>query len=230
MKKILIVEDNVSFSHHVARALSKEGYACTKAYDGETALRFFQEDTYHIVLLDLNLPGINGLDVCRRMREIQAQVPIIIMTAFSDIDTKLQVFNLGSDDYLVKPFPLQELVAKVRVFIRRSEQTPRRAPLFHLRDIKLDPNRKVAVRDGQDIKLNQKEFDILEYLIKNFNRIISKDELATSLWPEHKTVSHNTIEVYINLLRNKIDRGHDKKLIVTKTGFGYYLDAGQDLL
>jgi two-component system copper resistance phosphate regulon response regulator CusR len=230
VKKILVIEDDHRLSESVTKALEKEGYVCEPAFDGHMALKYFQQGSYQLVLLDINLPKMNGMDLCRKFRETNAEIPILIITAFGDIDSKMEAFTLGADDYLVKPFHLRELLAKVKVFLKRAEQPNGAQPLYHLQDIKLDPNKKIAIREGKEINLTPKEYGLLEYMLKNSNRIISKDELAMNLWDANYGVTHNTIEVYINFLRNKIDKEFEKKLILTKPGFGYYLNDQRDEL
>ena len=223
MKRILIVEDDHRLSDALSVTLRKEGYSCESAYDGQMAMKFFSNDTFHLVVLDINLPKINGLDLCRRIREGNSQIPILMITAFGDIDSKMEAFDQGADDYLVKPFHLKELNAKVRVFLKRSEKVPVLQSEYVFADLKIDPNKKNVIREGKEIGLTPKEYSVLEYLLKNKNRIVSKDELARNLWDVNYGVTPNTIEVYINFLRNKIDRDFDRKLILTKPGFGYYL-------
>lgn len=230
MKKILIVEDDHRLSGSIVSALEKEGYSCTPAYDGQMALKTFQMESHQLILLDLNLPKINGIDLCRKFRELSTTVPILIITAFGDIDSKMEAFNLGADDYLVKPFHLKELSAKIKVFLKRADRPESTVPPYEFEDLILDPNHKVAVRAGKEIVLTPKEYGLLEYFLKNRNRIISKDELAMNLWDANYGVTHNTIEVYINFLRNKIDKDFEKKLILTKPGFGYYLNSAHDEL
>jgi len=230
VKKILVVEDDHRLSESVTKALEKEGYSCEPAFDGHMALKYFQQGDYQLVLLDINLPKTNGMDLCRKFRETNADIPILIITAFGDIDSKMEAFTLGADDYLVKPFHLRELLAKVKVFLKRAEQPNATRPVYQLQDIKLDPNKKIAIREGKEINLTPKEYGLLEYMLKNRNRIISKDELAMNLWDANYGVTHNTIEVYINFLRNKIDKEFEKKLILTKPGFGYYLNDQRDEL
>jgi DNA-binding response OmpR family regulator len=222
LKKILIIEDDHRLSESISAALDKDGYQCVAAYDGQMAHKFFLNDVFHLVVLDLNLPQINGIELCKKFRETNPQVPILIITAFGDIESKMEAFDLGADDYLVKPFHLKELSAKVKVFLKRAEQSVLESGYQYM-DIQVDPNKKAVVRDGKVINLTPKEYSLLEYLLKNKNRIISKDELARNLWDVNYGVTHNTIEVYINFLRNKIDKDFERKLILTKPGFGYYL-------
>jgi len=230
VKKILIIEDDHNLSKSITSTLEKEGFACDPVYDGQIAMRYFQNHNCNLVLLDLNLPKVNGIELCKKFRAMDPETPIIIITAFGDIDSKMEAFDLGADDYLVKPFHLKELVAKVKIFLKRAEQLPNTQPLYQFHDMKLDPNKKVVIRENKEISLTPKEYGLLEYMLKNRNRIISKDELAMNLWDNKYGVTHNTIEVYINFLRNKVDKGFDRKLILTKPGFGYYLNEQSDEL
>lgn len=225
MKKILIIEDDHRLSESVATALRKEGYTCELVYDGQMAMKYFLNEPFDLILLDLNLPKLNGIDLCKKIRETNSNIPILIITAFGDIDSKMEVFNLGADDYLVKPIHLQELSAKVKIFLKRAEQATSIQSVYQVMGIRIDPNKKNVVRDGKEINLTPKEYSLLEYLLKNKDRIISKDELAVNLWDTNYGVTHNTIEVYINFLRNKIDKDFDRKLILTKPGFGYYINT-----
>lgn len=223
MKKILIVEDDHRLSESISSFLEKENYKCDTAFDGQMASKFFLNDSYSIVILDINLPKINGMDLCKQFRAVNPRIPILIITAFGDIDSKMEAFNLGADDYLVKPFHLKELLAKVKVFLKRADQPVALEPMYEWLGVKIDPNRKAVFRDGKELNLTPKEYALLAYLMKNKNRIISKDELARNVWDENYGITHNTVEVYINFLRNKIDKEFDRKLILTKPGFGYYL-------
>jgi two-component system, OmpR family, copper resistance phosphate regulon response regulator CusR len=228
LKKILIIEDDHRLSASVTAALKKEGYACTPAFDGQMATKLFFGEQYDMVLLDLNLPKVNGIDLCKKMRQANATVPILVITAFGDIDSKVEAFELGADDYMVKPFHLKELSAKVKVFLKRAEQAGATQQVYQVLDLKLDPNKKSVIRGGKEISLTPKEYNLLEYLIRNQNRVISKDELAMNVWDAGYGVTHNTIEVYINFLRNKVDKDFPGKLIITKPGYGYYLNSREE--
>jgi len=228
VKRILVIEDDHRLSHNLCVALKREGYECDVADNGNDALRSFQQNSFQLILMDINLPGMNGVDLCKVIRKSNAQIPILVISAFGDIDTKLEVFTTGADDYITKPFHMQELIAKIRIFMRRTERPMVPLPSYSTKDLQLDPNRKIAIREGKEIQLMPKEYGVLEYLVINHNRIVSKEELASNLWPEYSNVTDNTIEVYINLLRNKIDKGHEKKLIFTRPNYGYYLNESQD--
>lgn len=225
MKKILIVEDDDRLSESISRHLQKEGYFCECSYDGQSAIKFFSSQEFDLVVLDINLPRKNGLDVCGELRARNSRIPILMITAFGDIDSKMEAFDKGADDYLVKPFHLKELSAKVRVFLKRAAQTPLLSDVYEISGLRIDPNKKVVFREDREIHLTPKEYSVLEYLVKNKNRVISKDELARNLWDDDYGVTPNTIEVYINFLRNKIDRDFSHKLVLTKPGFGYYIST-----
>jgi two-component system, OmpR family, copper resistance phosphate regulon response regulator CusR len=229
MNRILLVEDDLRLSQSVESGLKTQGYQVETVFDGEMALRCFNSANYDLVLLDLNLPRVNGLELCKRFRNESPSIPIIVITAYGDIETKLDVFSLGADDYLVKPFHNQELYAKIRVFLRRSSPDAPVQDKLQFRDVEVDFNLKAVWRSGQEVTLSRKEFQIFEYLIRNRNRIVSKDDMAMNLWDESYGVSHNTIEVYINFLRKKLDKNFPDKLIYTKPGFGYYIKFDREL-
>lgn len=225
MKNILIVEDDHRLAESIYSYLKNEGYRCESAYDGQMAMKFFLNGTFHVIVMDINLPKMNGLDLCRLIREKNKQIPILMITAFGDIDSKMEAFDQGADDYIVKPFHLKELGAKVKIFLKRAEDKPVTEEILQFADLVIDSQKKTVTRSGKDINLSPKEYRLLEYLVRNKNRVISKDELARNLWDNSYGVTANTIEVYINFLRNKIDRGFDHKIVLTKPGFGYYLSS-----
>ena len=224
MKKILLVEDDDQLSRSVSEVLRKEGYSCTAVFDGRMAERAFLLDDYDLVLLDLNLPGTTGFSLCQQFRAKKANIPIIILTAFGDIDSKMEAYELGADDYLVKPIHLRELTAKMRIILKRAEQKPQNEGILSIADLQVDISKKAVSRSGQTIDLTPKEFNLLLYLLRHRKKVVSKDDLAMNVWDESYGVNHNTVEVYISFLRNKIDKGFSPKLIKTKQGFGYYLD------
>lgn len=221
--RILLVEDDHRLSRALAEQLEAAGLSCLQVYDGEMARRAVVGDTFDLVLLDLSLPLLDGFALCREIRQRDGNTPIIILTAFSDIDSKMNAFELGADDYLVKPVHFKELLAKVRVFLKRSESHPLRQETLRIADLEIDLARKTVRRGGKRIDLSPKEFHLLEYLARNQGRVVSKDDLAARVWEESHTVSPNTIEVYVSLLRGKVDKGFDTKLIHTRHGFGYML-------
>lgn len=221
--EVLIVEDEESLVESLRFVLETEGFQVSAVADGPSALQAVRHRNPSLVLLDLMLPGMNGIDVCREIRAKDNRIPVLMITAFGDIDSKMEAFDHGADDYLVKPFHLKELSAKVRVFLKRAEQAPLLADVYEIGGLRIDPNKKMVFREGKEIHLAPKEYALLEYLVKHKNRVISKDELARNLWDDDYGVTPNTIEVYVNFLRNKIDRDFSPKLLLTKPGFGYYI-------
>lgn len=225
MARILLVEDDPRLSQSIAEQLRGEGMECMQVYDGEMALRAFDQKRFDLVLLDLSLPGRDGYSVCEHIRRGDRNTPVLILTAFSDIDDKMNAFAIGADDYLVKPVHFQELLAKVKVFLKRAEANPLAVEHLRVGGLAIDMARKRVEREGQGIELSPKEFALLAHLARHPGRVFSKDELAEQVWEGGLGVSSNTIEVYISFLRSKVDKGFDTKLIHTKHGFGYYLEA-----
>ncbi|MFN3875406.1 MAG: response regulator transcription factor [Flavobacteriales bacterium] len=224
MPRILLVEDDPRLSRSIAEQLRAEGMECLQVYDGELAVRALSGQRFDLVLLDLGLPGRDGYSVCEHIRRNDRNMPVIILTAFSDIDDKMSAFALGADDYLVKPVHFKELLAKTRVFLKRAEANPLAAERIAVGDLVIDLARKSVERGGQPIALSPKEFALLARLARHPGRVFSKDDLAEQVWEGGTGVSSNTIEVYISFLRGKVDKGHGHKLIRTKHGFGYYLE------
>jgi two-component system, OmpR family, copper resistance phosphate regulon response regulator CusR len=174
--------------------------------------------------LDLNLPGLNGYEVCSEVRKKKPSIPIIMLTALGETEDKIEGFEKGADDYLVKPFDFRELLARINVFIKRNHKSDNdHFDTLKIANLELDSESKIVMRDGQNIELTPKEFSLLEYLIKNKGRVVSKADIAENLWEQNNQQSLNVIEVYINFLRKKIDKDFTPKLIHTKTGMGYIL-------
>lgn len=222
-RTILLVEDDPRLSRSIADQLRGEGMACMQVYDGDMALRAFGQQRFDLVLLDLSLPVRDGYSVCGRIRRVDRNTPIIVITAFSDIDDKMNAFSLGADDYLVKPVHFKELLAKVKVFLKRAEANPLAVEHIVIGGLRIDMQRKQVERDGRAIDLSPKEFALLAHLARYSGRVFSKDELAEQVWEGGFGVSSNTIEVYISFLRGKVDKGFPTRLIHTKHGFGYYM-------
>lgn len=223
--RVLLVEDDPRLSHSLAEQLNAAGYGCTQVYDGEMALRAVAGQRFDLILLDLSLPGKDGYTVCKEIRRTDRRLPIIVITAFSDIDDKMSAFDLGADDYLVKPVHFQEVLAKVRVFLKRREGSAETTDRIVVDDLEIDTVRRTVTRAGHVIELAPKEYNLLLLLARRAGKVFSKDELAEQVWNDSHTVSNNTIEVYISFLRSKVDKGHARKLIQTRHGFGYVLIA-----
>ncbi|HRQ85372.1 MAG TPA: response regulator transcription factor [Flavobacteriales bacterium] len=223
-RTILVVEDDPRLSRSLCRQLEEAGYATFPVFDGKMAQRAIRNSRFHLVLLDLSLPEVDGFKLTEEIRRRDRNTPVIILTAFGDMDSKLNAFQLGADDYLVKPVHFQELLAKVKVFLKRAESHPLEVEHIEVADLRIDLQRKTVERAGQAIELTPKEFHLLACLARNKGRVLSKDDLAEQVWDNAYGVSNNTIEVYISFLRSKVDKGHEQPLIHTKHGFGYALD------
>ncbi|MCO7174949.1 response regulator transcription factor [Sporolactobacillus kofuensis] len=228
MKKanILLVEDEKSVASFVSTELGFENYQVEEAYDGEQALNLFLQDEskWDLILLDWMLPKLNGLEVCRRIRK-RSLVPIIIMTARDYIGDKVAGLDGGADDYITKPFEIEELLARVRVAIRRKDSYAA-APMNHVYqvgDLRLDIEKRTAARDGETFNLTQREFDLLATLMKNEGKVLTREELLSKVWGFDYMGQTNIVDVYIRYLRNKIDKNQTSSLIHTVRGIGYAL-------
>jgi two-component system copper resistance phosphate regulon response regulator CusR len=221
--RILLVEDEPKFGTSVRNELIEQGFEVDLAFDGQIGERLFRGSDYDLVLLDVNLPHINGMELCRRMREANRDVPILMLTALGELDDKMDAFSAGADDYLVKPIHLRELVARLRVFLKRRQINKQFEEKLGVADLEIDFAAKNVLRGGQTITLTAKEFALLALLVRARGRVISKNEIAEKVWEMDLGPSVNTIEVYISFLRTKIDKNFEPKLIHTKPGFGYFL-------
>jgi DNA-binding response OmpR family regulator len=221
--RILLAEDEPKLGQIIQAELIQQGYLTDVAYDGLVAEKLFQQHNYSLVLLDVNLPYKNGLALCKEFREIKKNIPIIMLTAFGEINDKMDAFNLGADDYIVKPFHFTELIARIRVFLKRSETGAEPGEKLTVGDLEIDLLDKTVTKDKNTINLTAKEFALLALLAKSKGKVISKQEILEKVWGLSFDTGTNTIEVYISFLRNKIDKPFDTKLIHTKPGFGYFL-------
>ncbi len=222
LQKILLVEDEVKLGKIVKEELELNGYTTDLAMDGLEASKMFSQNTYSLVLLDINLPYKNGFVLCREFREQNDQIPIIMLSAAGEIHDKVEAFNIGADDYMVKPFHFVELFARVKVFLKRSDPPAETDKIF-IEDLEINFINKTVKRNGISINLTAKEFTLLVLLARNRERVISKQEILEKVWDLSFDTGTNTIEVYISFLRNKVDKPFDIKLIHTKPGFGYYI-------
>ena len=223
MHRILLAEDEPKLGHIIQEELTQKGYQTDVAYDGLVAEKLFSQHNYSLVLLDVNLPYKNGLALCKEFRELKKHVPIIMLTALGEIQDKMDAFNFGADDYIVKPFHFTEVLARIKVFLKRAESGPDTGEKLIVGDLEIDFNDKSVARAGKNINLTAKEFALLLLLAKSKGKIISKDEILEKVWNLTFDTGTNTIEVYISFLRSKIDKPFDVKLIHTKPGFGYFL-------
>ena len=221
--KILIIEDEHKIANSIKKGLEQESYAVDVAYDGSKGFDLASVEEYDVIILDLMLPGMNGLEICKNLRQEKIHTPILILTAKGQIADKVEGLNAQADDYLVKPFAFSELLARVRALTRR----PRNSLDIQLKvaDLSLNSITYEVERSGKKIQLSKKEFSLLEYLMRHPNIILTKDQIINNVWNYDADILPNTVEVYIGYLRNKIDKTFPKlpKLIHTFRGFGYKL-------
>ncbi|MBQ6555283.1 MAG: response regulator transcription factor [Firmicutes bacterium] len=219
--RILIVEDEPNLNNVIAKRLKKEGYSVDSAYDGETALEYINTVEYNAIVMDLMIPHKNGLEVIREMRSKGNKTPVLVLTARDSINDRVAGLDAGADDYLVKPFAFDEFLARVRALFRRN--TGFTSNVMTAGDLEVDLNRHVVTRAGKQIQLSTKEFTILEYLMRNKNVVLSREQIEQNAWDLSFDGGSNIVDVYIRYLRKKIDSGFDKKLIHTVYGAGYIL-------
>ncbi len=224
MTRILLIEDDPRIADLIRRGLPEEEYILSIAYDGEMGKKLFVRESFDLVITDIILPGKNGIEVCREMKQSRPDIPVIMLTALGTTDDKVEGFDAGADDYLVKPFDFRELQVRIKALLKRSY--PGVAPTgntIRYADLEIDTNLKSVTREGRAITLTPKEFNLLEYLVKNPERVLSRDEISEKVWNTHFDTGTNFIDVYINYLRKKVDKPFDKKLIHTKPGMGFIL-------
>jgi two-component system copper resistance phosphate regulon response regulator CusR len=221
---ILIVEDEQKIANTLKKGLTEYGYHVDVAFDGKIGERLFYSNHYDLVILDINLPGINGYELCRIIRNRSQQVPVIMLTALSTMNDKLEGFDAGSDDYLIKPFEFKELLVRIRALLKRTQlqQLPT-GNLLRINDLEMNLDTKEVKRSNRVINLTAKEFQLLEYLMRNKNRVVSRADIAVNVWDIDFDTKTNVIDVYVNYLRNKIDKQFPDKLIHTQIGMGYVL-------
>lgn len=227
--KILLIEDEKKLADSIQAGLSEHNYDVTIAYNGQDGKDLFMNIEYDLVMLDINLPYINGYELCKIFREKNSRIPIILLTALNFTENKVQGFDLGADDYISKPFEFQELLARVKALMRRSDISKALANNHFLTvaNLKLDLHKKEARRDDQKITLTAKEFQLLEYFLRNMDKVVSREDIARDVWETEFDAQTNVIDVYVNFLRKKIDKNFSPKLIHTQVGMGYILKSDQ---
>ncbi len=223
---ILIVEDDKEINENIRESLMAEGFQVDQAFDGFIAEKFLKKGNYECVILDINLPIKNGYEVCKSFRQYNTSTPVLLLTAFDELEDKVQGFESGADDYLTKPFFVKELLMRVNALIKRSaNNSSNKSDTLIAGDLVLNQKSKTVSRSGQDIKLTPREYQILLKLMLATGEPVSKQELIKEIWGSVFDANTNNIEVFINFLRNKIDKPFGKGMIKTKVGFGYYLEA-----
>lgn len=225
MNSILLLEDDFKMSSEIKLFFERNGFECEVVYDGSIFMKQLRTAPYDLYILDVNVPSMNGLEVCQTIRKTDPTTPILMLTAFNDVNDKVEALEFGADDYMVKPFHFDELLARVRALLRRggNKQEEELDNSLQIANLKLDINDQKVYRGGKEISLTQKEYKLLELLANAKGRTINKQTIAEQVWDINFETGTNTIEVYINFLRNKIDKEYEPKLIHTRPGFGYYL-------
>jgi two-component system, OmpR family, copper resistance phosphate regulon response regulator CusR len=221
--RILLVEDEKKIADALKQGLSENQYEVEVAYDGLAGRDLFNSQHFDLAILDINLPGLNGYELCKEIRRHNQQIPVMMLTALNAIDDKIEGFDAGADDYVVKPFDFKELLVRMRALLKRIHQAVPHSNLLTIADLQMNLDSKVVMRDGKAISLTAKEFQLLEYLIKNKNRVVSRADIALNVWDIDFDTKTNVIDVYVTFLRKKLDRDFPNKLIHTQVGMGYML-------
>jgi DNA-binding response OmpR family regulator len=219
---ILIVEDEQRLAALLKKQFEDIGYHTEIANDGYVGKDLIEKNVYSLIILDINLPLINGYDLCKEIRKINRDIPIIMLTAFGTADNKLIGFEAGADDYIVKPFDFRELLARVNVFLRRTSNSNSFSEILKIADLEMDMITKTVFRSQRKIDLTAKEFLLLETFLKNQNKLLNRDFIIEQVWGIEFDPNTNIIDVYVNYLRKKIDKDFEPKLIHTRHGFGFY--------
>jgi DNA-binding response OmpR family regulator len=226
-RKILIVEDERKIADTLKLGLEENGFYVEVAYDGKIGHQLIVTHRYDLIILDINLPGMNGYDLCKAIRYRDPDMLVIMLTSMSSLDDKVEGYDAGADDYMVKPFEFRELLLKIRALLKRTPgQSVPVGNVLRAGDLEMNLDNKEVHRAGRRIKLTAKEFQLLEYLMRNKNRVVSRADLAINVWDVDFNTNTNVIDVYISYVRNKVDKDFDYKLIQTHVGMGYILKTG----
>jgi two-component system copper resistance phosphate regulon response regulator CusR len=223
MTRICVVEDEEKVSSFIKKGLTEHSYEVDIADTGEGALEMIGSQLYSLIILDVMLPDISGIEVCRQLRRQQPQLPVIMLSALGTIDDRVNGLHSGADDYLVKPFHFSELLARIEALLRRKKLAEGEEHILSFGGLKLNTWDKTAERDGKQINLTAKEYSLLELFIKSPNKLLSREYIMERVWGINFDTGTNMVDVYVNYLRNKIQKGFEKKLIHTVIGMGYIL-------
>jgi two-component system copper resistance phosphate regulon response regulator CusR len=221
--KLLLIEDEPKVVAFIRQGLEEQGYSVEVAYDGIAGEKLATTQNFDLILLDIILPYLNGIELCKKIRAVKPDVPVLMLTALGTTDDKVTGFEAGADDYLVKPFEFKELLARIKSLTKRISGNSSTRNIMKTADLELDLDKKMAYRGDKKIELTAKEFLLLEYLMQNRGRVIPRAEIAEHIWEITFDTGTNVIDVYINILRKKIDKDFDTKLIHTRIGLGYIL-------
>lgn len=221
--KLLLIEDEPKTVQSLKQGLEENGYEVDIAYDGLIGLQLARRGGYALIITDIIMPGLNGLELCKELRETDSNTPILMLSALSTTDDKVTGLDVGADDYLVKPFEFKELVARVRALTKRHTGVAQTSNILRFADLEVNLDARTVFRSGVKIELTVREFNLLVYLIRNQGKVVSKAEIAEHVWDMNFDSGTNVIEVYVNYLRKKVDRDFPVKLIHTQFGMGYVL-------
>jgi two-component system copper resistance phosphate regulon response regulator CusR len=221
--RILLVEDERKIADSLKKGLTENQYEVEVAYDGLVGKKLFNSYPFDLAILDINLPGLNGYELCKEIRSQNQQIPVMMLTALNAIDDKIEGFDAGADDYIIKPFDFKELLVRIRALLKRLRQTVPVGNILKVSDLVMNLDSKEVTRDGKVIPLTAKEFQLLEYLIKNKNKVVSRADIALNVWDIDFDTKTNVIDVYVTFLRKKLDKDFPNKLIHTQVGMGYIL-------
>jgi len=219
--KILIVEDEPKVASFLKKGLEESNYEAEIAYDGLSAYKLASQYHYDLFILDVIIPGLKGFDLCKKLKDFNKDIPVLMLTALGTTDDKLFGFDAGADDYMIKPFEFRELLARIRVLLKINFKISDQSNKLVYNDLELDLNRKTVKRGGTQMELTAKEFSLLDFFMRNSGRVLSRNDIAEKVWDVSFDSGTNVVDVYVNFLRKKIDKGFEKKLIHTKVGFGY---------
>jgi len=222
MYKIGLAEDDNRIASLIKSGLEENGYEVTAVSDGRQAFSEFLKTGYDLLILDVMMPGMNGLEICRQLRKENIDIPVLVLTALGAVDDKISGFNAGADDYLVKPFHFRELLVRLEALLRRSYKEPGQ-PVLTFADVTMDTAGKTVTRNGVPISLTAREYILLELFMKNPNRVLSRQYIAENAWDINFDTGTNVIDVYVNFLRKKIEKNQGRRLIHTRIGMGYVL-------
>ncbi len=227
---ILLVEDEKKLADTIQAGLSEHDFDVTVAYNGLDGKKLFLDNAYDLIILDINLPFINGYELCKLIRERDERVPIILLTAMNFTDNKVEGFELGADDYITKPFEFRELVARIKALLRRSDLRldAEEEKMLQIADLVMNLDNKEVRRSEKKIALTAKEFQLLEYLLRNKEKVVSRADIAKNVWEIDFDTQTNVIDVYVNFLRKKLDKDFEPKLIHTQVGMGYILKVDEN--
>lgn len=221
---VLLIEDEHNVASFIKKGIEESGYHVTVAYDGETGLSLLRQNDFQVIVLDVILPQMNGWEVCRRIRrDLSLTTPVLMLTALSSTDDVVQGLDGGADDYLAKPFKFKELMARLRALERRGQSRLVSQNFLRYGDIEMNNDEKTVSRQGRNVKLTSREYTLLEYFLKNPARVLSRTELLENVWSVNFDLGTNVVDVYVNYLRNKVDKEFEPKLIHTVVGMGYIL-------